>query len=346
MMGGTVAYAAFLTFCAMLMVLAFRPAWREWRAPTDCLPLSITKSHTTHIDHLAEEFRQEITSNLFTSPEELALKFDMVPEHLAGMDWHAVSKPMISLQSLDLQNAVKCHTPLYVNGDLHSIGHDAFSGLFVSGKIFLGPHSAVREWVHADDAIVLDVACVALRRISSLVAIELKKKCCFERLNAPVVFFGPPDEMRMPHSEVMPLECDVGLLPGALWRTDGLYMIRGDCVLPRHCKFNGSLIVTGHLIVGAHTIVDGDIKARKGVSLGTGVQVTGSVISENEIKMFHGVKIAGLVISETSVLIGTGSVIGSLAVPSTISAETIIVESGVITHGTVWARDVGTVWSV
>lgn len=338
-------YFVFFIVCIGLIVLAFRPAWQEWRSPTDCSPLPISNNYTSQVDHFAIEFRREIAVAIATAAAGHEQTFDHVPLNPQEMDWSNGPRPAVALHSLDLQHPVKCLTPLYVNADLSSIGHDVFSGVFADGQISLGPNSEIREWVHAEGPVSLGASCIALRRISSGIAINLEQRCCFERLHAPTIRFGSTGKPLPRLSSLARRDESLGSLPGAIRRTNDLYMIKGDCVLPRHCKFTGSLIVTGHLIIGAYTIVVGDIKARKGLSLGTEALITGSVVSENEIKLYPRATVGGLVISETSVFLAAGSVIGTPSQPSTVSAEAVIVEAGAIAHGTVWAREVGTVWS-
>ncbi|MBC7500769.1 MAG: polymer-forming cytoskeletal protein [Herminiimonas sp.] len=340
-----VAYSGFFSVCVAFMVIAFRPAYREWRMPTDCQPLPVSKCYTRHTGHFAEAFRHEILSSLAASPEACTGLFEPVPMHAERMDWEKATRPLIAFHALRLQRSVKCAVPLYVNADLHSIGHDTFSGLFAAGHVHLGPHSELREWAHAEGWLTLGVSCVALRRVSSALAIELKNRCCFERLHAPTIYFGAAYRGTASRGHTDGVLHSFESVPGAIRRSDSLFMVQGNCVLPRHRRFAGSLIVTGHLVVGAYTIVEGDIKARKGLSLGSESIVTGSVVSEGDIKLFHRARVGGVVISEQKVIIGTGAEIGTIDQPSTISAEAIIVEAGVIAHGTVWARDVGTVWS-
>ena len=132
-------------------------------------------------------------------------------------------------------------------------------------------------------------------------------------------------------------------LPGAVRQTSLLYLIRGDCALPAETIYIGSLIVTGFLTIGAGTTVVGDIKTREGVSIGPGAWVQGAIVCEKRIYVFKGARALGPVVSEADVLVGANAVIGLPDSLTTITAQNIILESGVIVHGTIWAREIGMV---
>jgi predicted acyltransferase (DUF342 family) len=123
-------------------------------------------------------------------------------------------------------------------------------------------------------------------------------------------------------------------------------MIKGDCDLPAGKTYRGSLVVTGYLSIGAGTRIIGDVKARMGIVVGAGAVIGGSLICEKKIQILEQACIKGPVISETVILIGACSRIGIPEIPTTLSAKNIIAESGVVAHGTVWATELGVVWSI
>ena len=199
--------------------------------------------------------------------------------------------------------------------------------------------------VLADGAIDLDTACVALRRLSSKSSITLGPQCCFERIHAPVIRFGELPEDISPPEQLGCFPADFGLLSGAERRTPSLHLIQGDCTLPPGQIYTGSLVVTGRLIIGNNTTIIGDVKVREGIIVGCSVRVVGSLTCEDRIYILDHAKIAGPVISETDIVIGSGAIMGDADAPTTVSAENIIAKSGAISHGTLWARNVGVVWA-
>ena len=53
--------------------------------------------------------------------------------------------------------------------------------------------------------------------------------------------------------------------------------------------------------------------------------------------------VGGPLVSETHVLLHTRARVGTLEAPTTVSASDILIDRGVTTHGTVWARQAGVV---
>jgi len=342
------AWPSFLAFglaCASLMGLAFGPAWREWRRPTDSQPLPVSLSYTSDIDHFAEVFRETALATIAGGTPVAGSAFAIVPARIERMDWAAAVRPLLSFNPIRATGEIECKPPLYVIGRIETDAGASFSALYVQGAIRLGPGSEIAEWAYAEDIIHLGQGCIALRRISSAVAVELDRDCCFERINAPVVRFGLAHGLAPGRMQAEPVEASLSTLAGAVRRSDSLCMVNGDCDLPPSRLFRGSLVVTGRLTIGASTRIIGDVKARKGVFVGPGARIVGALTSEKDIMIQDGAVIRGPVVSETEIQLGTGAVIGGPDNPTTVSAESIYAEAGAVAHGTVWARDLGIVWS-
>lgn len=338
-------YVAFFLVCAALMLLAFRPAWQEWRSPTDSEALSISPNDTKEIDYFAHKFREEVIATFSGALSPGGRIFAHVPQQAEHMDWAGARRPLISFEAVRLNQSVNCQPPLFVNDDIESAGGDVFSAVFATGTLTLGAYSEIQEWAHADGSVRIGESSVALRRISSAVAIELDEECCFERVNAPVVRFGLTHAASGHAESTARVESSYIELPGAIRRTANLTMIKGDCVLPEGRIYHGSLVVTGCLTIGRDTTIVGDVKGRKDVVVGAGSVIRGSLVSERQVSLLEHVQIDGPLVSETDILIGTGSRIGAEDRPTTVTADNIIVELGAVAHGTVWARKVGTVWA-
>lgn len=345
MNAGWPSFLAFGLACASLMWLAFRPAWREWRVPTDSQPLPVSLSYTGDIDHFAEVFRESALATIAGGDPSGGGAFAIVPARIERMDWAGAIRPLLSFNAIRATGRIGCKPPLYVIGRIETDAGASFSALYVQGAIRLGPRSEIAEWAYAEDVIHLDEGCVALRRISSAIAVELDRDCCFERINAPVVRFGLARGNAPGRMPAEPVEAPLSTLAGAVRRSESLYMVTGDCELPPARLFRGSLVVTGRLTIGASTTIIGDVKARKGICVGSGARILGALTSEKDIAIRDGAAIRGPVVSETEIRLGAGTVIGGPDKPTTISAEGIYAEAGAVAHGTVWARDLGIVWS-
>ena len=101
--------------------------------------------------------------------------------------------------------------------------------------------------------------------------------------------------------------------------------------------------MTGFLTIGAATTVVGDIKEREGVGIGHRASVQGAVTSEKRVYVYKEARAWGPVVSESDILIGANAQVGLPDAPTTVTARNIIVEDGVVVHGTVWAREIGMV---
>ncbi len=335
----------FLAICILILTVPFVPALREWREPEDCAPLPISRTYANEIDHFADQFRDKALAEIAAMDNITHRNFELVCDPPDHMDWLSPTRPLIAQYPIDVSHAIRCQQPLYAMLSLDCTRDSSFAAVFTQGDIRLGPYSEILEWAHADGAVKLDVACIALRRLSSKVAIDLAAQCCFERVYAPVIRFGELPADTPPAESPGAFSADIGMLPGAIRRTPGLHMIKGDCSLPPGHVFKGSLVVTGRLIIGNYTTVIGDIKAREGTIIGTGVRIIGSLTCEDRIYILDHAEIAGPLISETDIVLGAGTVVGRIDAPTTVSAENIIAKAGAVAHGSLWARNVGVVWA-
>jgi predicted acyltransferase (DUF342 family) len=363
------AHIAFALVCVALLVLPFVPAWREWRRPTDKGPLPIESSYTNDIDHFARRLRADAAARLGRDAPTGYEDFNFVPEGprtdpslgpsssqapgtsmSSVMDWARAPRRMISRHDICDDAAIRCPQPLYVEGNLRAGAGSAFSALYATGAIVLGPESEIHDWAHADGPLRMGRNAAALRRISSGTSVELGDEAWFERMQAPTLIFGRPREDAPSAAAPAPAPARVQQvaasyadLPNAVMQTPHLYLVRGDCVLGARRIYTGSLVVTGRLIIGPATTVVGDIKARLDLSMGEGAHVQGAITCEQRAYLFDGVRILGPLVSENDVLIGTGAVIGLPQSPTTVSARNIIVQAGAVVHGTIWAHEIGMV---
>ena len=342
-MHATLVIPLFCLLCLAMLALPFLPAYAEWRTPADCSPLPISRHYSNEIDHFARRFRSDALADIAARGPSND-QFEYVANPVESMDWLASSRPLIGLRTIDSAKGIRCNRPLYASSGVDCGRDSSFAALLACGDIALGPYSEILEWAHADGTVKLDTACVALRRLSSNVAIELAAQCCFERVSAPIIRFGAPCEEAKPEV-IGSFPGDLGALPESSRRAATLHVVRGDCTLPPGHLYKGSLVVTGRLVIGSNTTVIGDVKARQGIIVGSAARIIGSLVCEDRIYVLDHVEVAGPVISETDIAIGTGTVIGRPDAPTTISAENIIAKSGSVSHGTLWARNVGVVWA-
>ncbi|MFT5532064.1 MAG: cytoskeletal protein CcmA (bactofilin family) [Burkholderiaceae bacterium] len=342
-MNSTFALYLFCVLCLAILTLPFIPAVSEWRVPKDCSPLPISLEYASEIDYFTRQFRNDALTDI--AAERSESKFDYVDGPPEQMKWMDGTRPLIGLDAVCSDTPVRCNRPLYLHGDFDCGINSSLTSVLTHGMLRLGANGEILEWGHADGPIRLGKGCVSLRRLSSVVSIELANRCCFERLSAPVIHLGlRTTEIRITPKLANHLPASLNDLPGAIRRTDALTLVKGDCRLADGTIYTGSLIVTGNLTIGHHTIVDGNVKARNAVQVGRFAQITGSLICEDHIELHDHVSVAGPLISETDIVLGSGAKIGRIDAPTTISADNLIAQSGAIVHGTIWARKAGVVW--
>ncbi|HEX5389015.1 MAG TPA: polymer-forming cytoskeletal protein, partial [Burkholderiaceae bacterium] len=253
--------------------------------------------------------------------------------------------PLVSTRSMRslLDTTFLC--PLYITADLALDGRARLREVLCLGSMTLGPHSDVIGWAHADGAAVLGEGSVAVRRLSSGLSIDLARHCCFERLHAPTLRFGqhPPAGPARTEFNSQPTWHRLRRIDGAQPWGENSWRVGGDCDIPAwHC-FTGSLLVMGVLRVGEGARVEGSVKAHRGLHIGAGASVTGSAVCEAGIHLLPDAVVGGPLVSETHVLLHTRARVGAPDAPTTVSATDILIDRGVTTHGTVWARQTGVV---
>ncbi|OSZ65793.1 polymer-forming cytoskeletal protein [Hydrogenophaga sp. IBVHS2] len=223
--------------------------------------------------------------------------------------------------------------------------------LLLCGVLLIGPFApAWLEWQRPTDRQALRPAAAAepLPEIRSDRVVAMARHASFRGIEAPVIVFGrhrdaPPvtagrprplhDHPLTPHPP----------LPGAQPWGDGGWRVEGDCTLQDHRHWQGSLVVTGVLSVGAGARVQGDIKAHRGIVIGMGTVVTGSVISDQGIRVFCDAVIGGPVLAESLLQLGAGVQLGSARAPTSVSACDMLVDDGVVVHGSLQAAQAGLV---
>lgn len=335
--------AAFTLVCLFLLTLPFVPAISEWLYPTDAEALPISANYTADIDHFAKRLRADVAAKLGHGAATGYEEFDFVASPVESMDWSKATKRLISRGNVAVTTPVRSTQTLYVQGDVLAGAGSTFNALYVTGDIHLGSESELHDWAHADGVLRLGHNSIALRRVSAGVAIELGNESWFERLHAPVVHFGSGFGQNVVRVDADQKIASYADLDNAVEQTPSLFLIRGDCALPPGSIYRGSLVVTGFLTIGAGTTVVGDIKARQGLSIGPKAWVQGAVTCEKRIYVFHGGRVFGPLVSETDILIGADALIGLPEAHTTVSGANIIVENGVVVHGTLWAHEIGMV---
>lgn len=334
----------FLLLCVGLLLPPFYPAWREWRHPTDRQPLRMATGDDSQAS-LLRLLRHQMAA-LLGRGDPLAyesLEQALVRGHEPQQP--GPQRPVVVARTTNAEQGILSRSPVYAAEDLQLRESSDLTDVLADGHLVLGPHSRVSGRAHAEKTLLLGESSVVARDLSSERGISVAWACCFERVQAPVIVFGQPGiRGRSGKDRSSPPLPAHEPLPGAQpWGRQG-WRIDGDCVIQKGRHFTGSLVVTGLLSIGADAVVEGDVKAHQGVVIGARAQVTGSVFSDNGIRVFDEAVIGGPVVSESLLQLGAGVHLGRLHAPTSVSANVILADNGVLAHGSVWAVQAGLVW--
>lgn len=336
------ALLAFMVTCSVLLFLPFVPAYREWKYPSDADALPISANYENDIDHFARRLHADVMARLYLGMATGYEDFDFVSAPLEDMQWPKAQKRLISRSSIETAMSINSPQSLYVEGNLTAGEDSVFSAVYATGDIKLGARSKILNWAHSDGVVQLAANTLAIKRISAGLVIALDESVWFERLSAPSIHFG--SHVASDHeNRLEPSPASFADIANATVQTPSLYFVRGDCELAADAIYHGSLIVTGILTIGSRTKVIGDIKACKGLLVLNGASVQGAVTCNKNIYVFSDASVLGPLLSERDVILDTNVLIGLPEAPTSVSARNILVNEGVIVHGSIWAHDVGVV---
>lgn len=359
-MMGTLSFLLLCGLTGALAALPFVPAFVEARRKTDATPLSIALDNDGNIRHFARRFRDYLQAQLSGSRTvgfagDLSLmghlqdgtpfvkaKGDMDPVlPPCGDDERLSQKILIASASLSLPDRTAFTQEVYAVEPLFGGAGDIYRAVLGEKDVFLARGSMVLRWLHTEGKVQVARDSVLYGRTSSEQMIRLAETCRFERLNAPSIEFGPvtPATDADGATDALqpwqpPSTADVA---GRRWR------VRGDVAIPAGSRFDGDLVVTGRLRVGPGAQITGSLKSHQDMDLGDGTRVTGSVVCARGLILGTDCRISGPIVAEQEVVIHAGTQLGTTDQPTTVSAPQIRIASGVVAHGTVWAREGGEV---
>ena len=255
-----------------------------------------------------------------------------------------------ALQGIDV---VMCRNPAFVpagrkiEADIYSegtltIGEGAVvRAALAAGDVILGKNGTVQRWLHASDRVFLGEESTFYGRLSAEQSIHMERGCSFQRVQAPGIF--TVERIQSNHSDNHP---DL-TLPRAreleLVRSGERMRVRGNFALPAGETLHAHVIATGQLHVGCGAHLHGSAKSYRDTTINDNACVHGSVVSERAVRVGSHSYVAGPLIAEREVIIGSGAMAGTADALTTVSGRRVHLGMGCQVHGTIWARDHGTV---
>ena len=339
----------FIVAVIALFSLPLLPALHEWRYKKDAAPLKVVREHDGNIRHFAIRFRHFVAERF---PDVAAGGAHIPAGHgqLAGGDRYRVltqdsaapsgetcTDLLLGPASLKLGAAMFYEKEVFAVGDVQAGEGNTFRALVAGGDVFLGADNAVLRWAHSDGKMHFGAKARLYGRVSAGEALTLGAETRFSRMQATRVFFGVPAIIASPGHTRMPLPEPDGLLANSA----GRWLFPKSFDVAEASQHQGDLVTGGSLRIGAGSLIEGSLKSGGDLELGANVRIAGALVCCGTLRIGPGCVIKGPVVSERKIEIRSGTVIGSTAIPTTITAPEIRVEEGSLAHGTVWARDIG-----
>ncbi len=334
----------FLVLCALVLLLPFLPAGREWFFQQDARPLWRVSTNE-NIRYFSTQFKS-------LADRELSLAF--VDESFLVVDannntklWHApkpvkVSKRLYAPQDLSLPDAIQCQGEIYGKGNVY-VGESALiRAVLAEQDLELDDYCTVTRWLQARNVRIGD-HCKILGRITANHKIEIQPSCDFQRVSAEEIEFGLLDRgKKYAHSEEKTEDWQVqteGLTEFVISGQDSRrIIINEDFLIPDHALLKSDLIVKGKLEIGKGSVILGDIKAYDDIVIRDHASIKGATVSQTSILVREWCRIAGPLIAEDGVKLGFGSIVGSRKTPATISCSRFQADYGVVVYGAINKR--------
>ena len=359
-------FLSFLILCFMAfgwLALPLLPALDELRRKTDVAPLRVVREYDGNIRYFARGFQQYVQAQLAALPadwqqreahneysndvfadgsEFCVVRGARFPLSEIESENRTVRKIVLTCAEIDLPSDVVFSLEVRADKLLRSGEKTVFRAILGESDLVLGDNNSVLRWLHCEGSGTVGRSSTLYGRASSETQLTLAEECEFQRLYAPRLFFGNSKTPQKPN-------VTLGVAPrkwvpeNAREQAPGHFFARGDVVIPANVHFEGNLVATGALRIGAGARVEGSTKSHGDTVLESGSCVAGSVVSAGRLRLEENCTVSGPLIAESDVSVGAGSRLGDEQNPTTLSAPNIEIQSGVVAHGTVWAREMGKV---
>jgi hypothetical protein len=349
---------AFLFVTFLLFLLPLLPAIFEFAYPTDNKPLRIVQEYDTDIRHFAngfrvylqkqfgENFHQVLAEGVAFQEGNFAdgapfqvLGRDNAPEFSTGEKMSLSSqKVIISTAPLKLPARYSFDREIYSTEDITSGIEGHYRALLAEGNIVLDKSCTLLRWVHSAKALRVGRDCRLYGRASADETIQLAQGCEFERISAPRVIFGEEFSALITTWDKNTLQA-LKEPTNISFKYNNRWVIDGSITLPENSYFEGDIIATQDIVIGHGSFIKGSVKSNRNLTLESKVCIEGSAVSAGNITTGNGCTITRPVIAEEQIFIGSGNSIGLEVFPTTVTAPVVVVTTGTIVYGSVWALE-------
>jgi predicted acyltransferase (DUF342 family) len=355
----------FLFFSASLYF-----GYREWRQPSDAIPLAMDVDYIREENYFGRSFRAKMREWLAeTQPNGVAVgahgergaasrrrpaggeQLLRVPGGRIGNGQEA--EIIYSEGDLTLAEGSIFRREIYCQGRVRTEAGVQLQSVAADGDMILGAENNVARWVDAQGVIVIRGGTVVGSRASSLASIELERGVCVQSLYAPMVctarmraeahsgrdWDGPDSAFPAAQSGAGGNGSDPPAVPRFLegvrcTRLDpGTWLVQDDLKLPAGSRIEDNLIVKGVLTSGSQCVFFRDVKALR-IELGERNHALGNLAAEDRLQMGEGSFVARNIAAGSNVRLATGVRVGRPGELAAVSAAgEIIMEQDVTVCG-------------
>lgn len=360
-----------------LYILPLIPGLVELIRPTDTKPLRVLQDYDSNPLHFAAGFRNFIgksfadlhTDQNHNGTLQNGTKYQLVSEPgVPTIDAaSSITKLILSNFPLHLPAGEMFEHEVYSKQNIITGERSQFRALLSEHTLNIREHCTVLRWAHSESDMIVGKGSKLYGRATSRQSIILGDNVQFERLHAPIILSTArtnlsAESIAVSRTVLKDLP-DVKIQSGRRWVLNGHldfpanHAFDGDIVTGTTAHFGDYAHITGSIKCNAHDDVAHHLQNR-GVAvrnskkhnalcdIGNEVRIDGSLISSYDLTIGQNCRIFGPVIAENLLIIGAGTVIGSPDCPTTVTAPHIIIESGCVVYGTLWAKESGIVRSM
>lgn len=202
--------------------------------------------------------------------------------------------------------------------------------LLVEGDVWLGENNVICRWLHSEGSLHTSAGSSFYGRLSAAREIHLAPCCRFERVHAPVIRVGDPEERPLP-APVFQRRSIVDVKLGRLLAHGDFHLASGDVL-------QGHVVASGNVLIDSGSRILGSVKSHGRTEIGRDTEIHGSMVSSASLHIAGGSFLRGPVLAEGDLIIGPGTVIGTPESPTTVSAPRVRLAPGSVIHGSMWAR--------
>jgi len=330
------------------------PAWREWRHPTDDLPLPVVRHHSGDARNFAAHFMRWLdehaserlawatshgdNSGVIAMGRQTFRLLGAPDSWLAQQHGQRITEGLLAQGALHLPAGTQCQwevaSPIAV-----TVGEGcALRAVASGGPLTLGERSQVLRWADAAEVAHVHAHAVLAGRLTAGQAVVLAPGVQFTRLSAPrITVEGPAIATVVPTPAVdwAPDRGEAMDKIGRTWRYPAALRLEAGAVVRQH------LVVDGDLHIGHGAQVHGDLKVHGRLSTDEGVHLHGSLVVTGDAHLGAHSRLKGPVVCEGILQAGLGVRFGTPDHTTTLTARRIQLAQGVSVYGSVWARELG-----